>query len=265
MKLPRWPFWVWPVSGIVVVIGIYGFLSLPRFVTSGPRYCLTCHATGDTANVGQASLVHPGYNKVSCTACHAKNPNQPVYVEGYRGGYSADPKQVSTRCQSCHQDVLDKQPSEFKFNVMEINIPHRFHVETVGAKCTDCHRNVAHDLSAVPTNRPRMEYCAQCHSIAKPATGSSDKSSCLKCHVKGVPSTDFFVAAPQAEPLKPAPQQQGGASVQQPSGPPNIPHPLEGRDQCLLCHGQGGLKPVPADHAGRTEQMCRLCHQPASQ
>ncbi|MDP2719731.1 MAG: hypothetical protein U1D67_01185 [Dehalococcoidia bacterium] len=45
-------------------------------------------------------------------------------------------------------------------------------------------------------------------------------------------------------------------------GPPKIPHTLEGRDNCLMCHQAGGLKPFPANHAGRTNEMCRACHQP---
>jgi hypothetical protein len=47
--------------------------------------------------------------------------------------------------------------------------------------------------------------------------------------------------------------------------PPQIPHPLEGRDACLACHetGLAGAPQVPADHAGRTNEMCRGCHQPA--
>jgi hypothetical protein len=47
--------------------------------------------------------------------------------------------------------------------------------------------------------------------------------------------------------------------------PPQIPHPLEGRDACLVCHetGAAGAPKVPADHVGRTNEMCRGCHQPA--
>ncbi len=43
-----------------------------------------------------------------------------------------------------------------------------------------------------------------------------------------------------------------------------IPHPLDGRDDCLLCHGETGLKPYPADHAGRTSDTCLTCHQQSS-
>ncbi len=45
---------------------------------------------------------------------------------------------------------------------------------------------------------------------------------------------------------------------------PSIPHPLEGRDNCLACHETGiaGASQIPEDHAGRTNEMCQACHQP---
>ncbi|MDO8670035.1 MAG: hypothetical protein Q7O66_01215, partial [Dehalococcoidia bacterium] len=49
-------------------------------------------------------------------------------------------------------------------------------------------------------------------------------------------------------------------------GPPKIPHTLEGREgQCLMCHEAGiaGAPRVPAKHAGRTSDICHLCHIPA--
>jgi hypothetical protein len=47
---------------------------------------------------------------------------------------------------------------------------------------------------------------------------------------------------------------------------PPIPHPLEGRDNCLACHatGVGGAPHIPENHTGRTNDMCRLCHQQAA-
>ena len=42
------------------------------------------------------------------------------------------------------------------------------------------------------------------------------------------------------------------------------PHTLDGRGDCLACHGAGMVKPAPADHAGRTNQTCVACHQPAA-
>ncbi len=47
------------------------------------------------------------------------------------------------------------------------------------------------------------------------------------------------------------------------SGPPQVPHSLEGREgQCLLCHEEGvaGAPRVSVNHAGRTSDICTLCH-----
>lgn len=45
-----------------------------------------------------------------------------------------------------------------------------------------------------------------------------------------------------------------------------IPHTVEGRAACLMCHETGvvGAKAVPASHAGRTNDLCQTCHKPAS-
>lgn len=39
-----------------------------------------------------------------------------------------------------------------------------------------------------------------------------------------------------------------------------IPHPLEGREDCLLCHAEGGTVPYPSDHVGRPSSTCLVCH-----
>ncbi len=53
----------------------------------------------------------------------------------------------------------------------------------------------------------------------------------------------------------------------QTTAPPTVGHPLEGRDDCLMCHKAGAMEPVPdvpADHEGRESKHCTLCHQPAA-
>jgi len=42
-----------------------------------------------------------------------------------------------------------------------------------------------------------------------------------------------------------------------------ISHPLEGRDDCLQCHGESAFKPFPADHSGRSNDTCTTCHKTA--
>lgn len=48
--------------------------------------------------------------------------------------------------------------------------------------------------------------------------------------------------------------------------PPNIPHTLVGRTDCVACHSTGlaGAPKFPPDHAGRTSDMCQLCHKPGA-
>jgi hypothetical protein len=43
---------------------------------------------------------------------------------------------------------------------------------------------------------------------------------------------------------------------------PQVPHPTEGREDCLSCHGPGEMAPVPEDHAGRDNDSCTMCHEP---
>lgn len=39
-----------------------------------------------------------------------------------------------------------------------------------------------------------------------------------------------------------------------------IPHPIAGQEQCDACHGANGIKPMPADHVGRPNESCTVCH-----
>lgn len=44
---------------------------------------------------------------------------------------------------------------------------------------------------------------------------------------------------------------------------PPIPHSIEGRADCISCHGQNGVKPYPQWHAKRDfgNNKCTNCHQ----
>jgi cytochrome b subunit of formate dehydrogenase len=39
-----------------------------------------------------------------------------------------------------------------------------------------------------------------------------------------------------------------------------IPHEVEGRENCLMCHAEGGALAIPEDHAGRPNTTCLVCH-----
>lgn len=186
-RIKALPRWVWFIIAIAILPPLTAPVAgLARYTTTSSQYCLSCHGVGDTPNRAVKSLVHPGFEQVSCVDCHAKH-GQIVY-EGYLNGFAAEPERVSSNCVRCHEAMPIRNDNQgFKFNFGNINITHKSHLER-GATCASCHSNVAHDLSVPQTNRPRMEACQQCHSQA---------DSCTKCHANGPPSGILPVPAPE--------------------------------------------------------------------
>ncbi len=241
----RTPKWLIGVGIIAVVLGINAVLAFVNFVTASPTNCLTCHGTGETADMSTESLVHPGYDKVKCVDCHAK-PGQFILVEGYRGGFSADPQYVSNECMRCHPGMAVRSDNTgFVANALKITVSHKAHLDR-GALCTDCHSDIAHDPSPTPTNRPKMDYCFSCHS--------KTTSSCTTCHGSSIPLSA----------VSPIPWTQVSAAIS--TVPPEIPHGLDGRSSCLVCHQNGvdDSPRVPSPHAGRTNDACLACHRSAA-
>lgn len=113
--------------------------------------------------------------------------------------------------------------------------------------------------------------CMTCHGVngvipAPDSHASFDVATCTQCHQgpqsAGAAPTDATPApqtggSPEASPTAQPSEEPAGGS------PPAIPHTLEGRDGCVLCHGENGVKPFPADHTGRTNDVCQMCHKPA--
>lgn len=155
-------------------------LGLAHYTTTNPDYCLNCHATKETPDIGKLSKVHPDYHQVACVQCHT-GADHNLVADGYRGGFTADPQRVSYNCLRCHQDAAQRESVELVNDTVHIQLPHQFHIENVEAQCTDCHNNIAHDFRRVATNRPPMDNCLQCHSAA-----SDD--SCQTCHLSPLPS-----------------------------------------------------------------------------
>ena len=122
--------------------------------------------------------------------------------------------------------------------------------------CLSCHQNGVNGAPKYPPDHTGRtnDMCVTCHQF-KPAstTGSA------------TPAPTSAQAAPTTSAATPAPTTSASTTPTTAGGPPNIPHTLEGRDQCLTCHqtGVGGAPKIPADHAGRTSDQCRTCHQPA--
>ena len=117
---------------------------------------------------------------------------------------------------------------------------------------------------AIPHDLAGRDNCLMCHNPEgglKPAPGDHagrTNDSCQMCHKP---------AAATEQQLRKSPRKPRQRLLQQgaQTGSPAIPHDLAGRDNCLLCHNpDGGVKPAPTDHAGRTNDQCQTCHKPAT-
>jgi hypothetical protein len=159
------------VVGVLVVplvVGVAFFGVIESYTTGTPQFCMSCHARQGNIDFLASSTRHP--KKVTCPECHADHT---VLVPR---DFKADDARVNANCRRCHQSVLEKEP-EYGNNPLKIIMNHQFHLEGVGAQCTDCHRNVSHDKFEPVTNRPRMDFCFQCHEV--------NRETCSKCHTKG--------------------------------------------------------------------------------
>ncbi len=160
------------------------------------------------------------------------------------------------------------------------NIPHTLLGRT---QCTLCHTAGISQVPAKPADHVYItsdRLCTICHKALGQETVASPniphtiegRSQCLVCHSTGIASAPTVPGEMAAlsndecvlchrtvgQGQVVTPPTPGGTPVAKPQAP-NIPHTLEGRANCLQCHGT--ISPLPADHAGRTADICTLCHQ----
>lgn len=208
----------------------------------GPSDCGRCHP--DEFTQWGTSKHHV----VSCEDCHG--PAQPHLETG------AELAVVTSRelCETCH----GKLPSKRGDFPQVVSQQHAME----GWTCVRCH-NPRHPervlqaqaggatASAVAHSLEGRDDCLSCHGSGGDVAFPDDHAGrtnklCLGCH----PPLTTPPAASQTPIL--------AALI---TSFPRIPHRLEGRSNCVLCHNPDGLIRVPDDHTGRTNDMCRTCHK----
>lgn len=185
---------------------------------------------------GPALFDHEVHQRIvdDCTICHHHSGGEIV------------------PCEECHANAFNSE------DIGKPSLAHVFHL-----RCISCHQE----------NQIGPTECTECHSkasipplpIAHPLTGVQN---CLGCHGNGIPG----VPAPPTDHTGVTNSSDGvcqlchklaveaSAVAMQP-----IPHGTTSWQNCLLCHGEGIARAakVPADHAGRTNETCQLCHKPS--
>lgn len=97
----------------------------------------------------------------------------------------------------------------------------------------------------MPHDLEGREQCLMCHSGAMPNIPGVTEThegrtndTCVWCHTADAP---VQTAAPAA-----------------------IPHDLEGKNQCLMCHSGSmpNIPGAPENHKGIGNEWCQMCHKP---
>jgi NapC/NirT cytochrome c family, N-terminal region/Doubled CXXCH motif (Paired_CXXCH_1) len=241
--------------------------------------CQICHIP---EGVRPAPENHASFTDDMCTSCHGATLEEqpivitptPVATTGPEGaatpvpsGPPAIPHEVAGReqCLMCHDPVGNVRPAP------------QDHAGRTVDTCQMCHKLAGTVSEATPQPAATVEAgggiaaappiphdlagrddCLVCHNPAgglRPAPADHagrTKDVCQTCH-KPAGTSSEAMSQPSAT------AEEGGAIA----GAPRIPHDLAGRDDCLVCHNPaGGLRPAPADHSGRTKDVCQTCHQP---
>jgi len=130
-------------------------------------------------------------------------------------------------------------------------------------QCSKCHSDVDLQWSR---SAHSAQTCEACHGagdrhIAYGAIMDPAKELCTTCHEKipGRPASFAQIVALDHFPL------QACTTCHDPHAPaavfPSIPHNIEGRQDCLACHGVKGIADFPPNHAGRPVELCLGCHR----
>jgi hypothetical protein len=207
----------------------------------GLQDCLSCH---DAAGIKPYPSDHVGRSNSLCTSCHQPSeaapmpPSTPILSPDIPHSIVGLPG-----CLSCHDSgSIKPYPAN--------------HVGRTEDLCTFCHKpsQVAAPSPAAPpaaTPIPHsiggLQDCYSCHGSWSFKPYPADhvgrtNTQCMLCH-----APPQIVAGPPVSPPRAI----------------SIPHSITGLEDCYMCHGPGSVRPYPANHVGRSNTLCTICHIPS--
>ena len=246
---------------------------------STSKTCADCHKPGrqlkplPTAAPPQAPDVPHETGKLEdCLTCHSPTSTRPIAAD--------HPWSTSQTCTECHKLAAYLKPLPAAAPPRAPQIPHATvrlddcltchgpsavrpiatdHAWSTNQTCAACHQPVA-----TPAPLPTSPPSPQARDVAHPVQGFE---ACLSCHGRlGVrpvalnhpwSTNEACLACHKPSPVLPSlPASSGPLGAQ-------VRHTLTGLGSCGTCHKPSGPGPLPANHLGRPEAFCTLCHQPA--
>jgi mono/diheme cytochrome c family protein len=186
---------------------------------------------------------HPWVTNDTCSACHKNSAKLKPFPQPAAAPENArampHPTAGLENCLLCHGDKAPKPfPKDHPWATVET--------------CRSCHslnlnpvalpKAEAVSIPLVPHSLNGLNNCFQCHTAKRNFPESHQNIAndlCLLCHKAAT------VSVSQSNP---------------PAGP-GVTHSIAGLPECTACHGSASGVPFPASHAGRSSNMCAICHK----
>lgn len=211
------------------------------------KTCADCHDVENPGGTDNSSFC-------SNSGCHATEwkfvgldaPAIRALVEPPKLPGSGEPRPVPhpigprTDCTRCHgAEAVRPYPAD--------------HANLDQSLCVLCHQPSEADGAVKPITVPKITHrvenqedkCLTCHNLDAVAPFPANHNKlptdiCLMCHKAAEPKPET-----ESEEKR-----------------PKTPHPIEGWEDCTLCHNLDGISPFPANHKDRSVEKCLNCHKP---
>lgn len=209
--------------------------------------CLSCHSPD--INIELPLMIplipHSMEDKLFCSSCHG--PEELLYPENHIG--------ISDNvCLDCHSP-----------NVM-ISVPQIPHTLAGYNDCLTCHEDES-EIQIPNDHVGKSENsCITCHSvdneihIPKLLHSIVGRLNCNSCH-----GNDGILEFPENHFERNddvcVTCHKSDAVVEIPMNIPLVPHTLEDRSDCSLCHGIETDLQFPENHSERSNDICLICHE----
>jgi len=226
--------------------------------------CLACHAAGKVRPFPEN---HASFKIDMCTQCHKptlQEPAAPAAAPPATAAPSATRPAVATAA-AAPTAAATAAPQATATSASAggpPTVPHAVD-DPVHKDCTLCHGQGK--MKPFPANHTAfaVDSCTGCHKPAQqPAAGGAATAAPTATVAAAATTAPTTAATPTAATAAPTAVPTTAAATGRQKA---IPHDLAGRDNCLLCHNpDGGVKPAPKDHVGRTSEQCQGCHKPKS-
>ena len=228
--------------------------------------CLICHAAGKVKPYPEN---HGSFKADTCTQCH--KPTLQETAPAAAGAATPTPTRavapVPTRAAAPAAATTAPSPTAAATATSAAAggppaIPHAVD-DPVHKDCTVCHGQGK--TKPFPANHTAfaVDSCTACHKPAQQPAAGGAATAAPTATTAAAATTAPTVAA--ATPTTAAATSTPAVAAPSAGRPEAIPHDLAGRENCLMCHNpDGGVKPAPKDHAGRTNEQCQACHKPKS-